>query len=177
MRNIITYTVVVVTLLAIESCKQDRPTELFKMVYPVDFVLPAGLNTVQTHFYRVSNIQSQYQVQLDAVGRQDSNITSITPKFAALSTVFQDADLDFIRQVFIRVFDPADPDNINREVFYLDPVPPNTRTTIRPFPGLANVKEIASLPTFGIEVGISLWEVTPRTLDMRLTVELSANVD
>jgi hypothetical protein len=147
------------------------------MSYPIDFTLGAGLNTLQTHFYRTSGIQSQFQAQLDAVARQESEITSITPKFAALSTVFQDADLDFIRQIFIRVFDPSDPDNTNREVFYLDPVPPNTRTIIRPFPGLANVKDITSLPVFGVEIGISLWEITPRTYDMRLTLELSANID
>jgi hypothetical protein len=147
------------------------------MSYPIDFTLGAGLNTLQTHFYRTSGIQSQFQAELDAVARQESEITSITPKFAALSTVFQDADLDFIRQIFIRVFDPSDPDNTNREVFYLDPVPPNTRTIIRPFPGLANVKDITSLPVFGVEIGISLWEITPRTYDMRLTLELSANID
>jgi len=147
------------------------------MVYPVDFVLPAGLSTFQTHFYRISNVPSQFAAQLDAVGRTEADITTITPKFASLSTVFQDEDLDFIRQVFIRVFDPSDPDNINREVFYLDPVPPNTRTIIRPFPGLADVKQIAALPVFGIEIGISLWELSPRTLDMRMTMELSANID
>jgi hypothetical protein len=161
----------------LSGCRNDTHNELFKMSYPIDFTLGAGLNTLQTHFYRRTGIQSQFEAQLAAVGREEADITSITPKFASLSTVFQDADLDFIRQVYIRIFDPADPDNSSREIFYLDPVPPNTRTTIRPFPGLANVKELASLPVFGIEVGISLWEVTPRSFDMRLVVELTANVD
>lgn len=146
------------------------------MTYFVDFNLQAGLNTLETHFYRTA-LQSQYQAQLDASGRQDSDVISITPKYAELSTVFNDEDLDFIRQVFVRVYDLTDPNNISQEVFYLDPVPPNTRKTIRPFPGLNNVLDIASQPAFGIEVGISLWTVTPKTFDMRLEFELSANSD
>ena len=158
-------------------CKNDQRTELFEMQHIVDFELHAGLNTLETHFYRVNNLQSQFEARLSALNRDPNDIVSVTPKFAQLSTVFQDEDLDFIRQVFVRVFDPFDPDHVNTEVFYLDPVPPNTNTRIRPFPGLANVLNIVSMPTFGLEVGISLWEVTPKNFDMRLEIELSANID
>ena len=146
------------------------------MPYFVDFELQAGLNTIETHFYRTVR-QSEFETLLNALGRPASDIVSITPRVATLSTVFEDQDLDFIKQVFVRVYDTSDPENINIEVFYLDPVPPNTKKVIRPFPGLANVLDIASAPYFGIEVGISLWEVTPKTFDMRLEFELSANTD
>ncbi len=164
-------------VLLFSSCRNDRRHELFVLPYMVDFELQAGLNTFETHFFRKYQILSQYQVQLDANGRQDSDVISITPKYAALSTVFEDDNLDFIRQVFVRVFDPADPDNVNSEVFYLDPVPSNTRKVIHPFPGLADVKRITSLPVFGVEVGISLWKITPKSYDMRLEFDLSANSD
>jgi hypothetical protein len=164
-------------MLSLTGCKTDQRTELFEMSYLVDFELHAGLNTLETHFYRTSGIQSQFQAQLDATGRPAIDVVSITPKYAELSTVFRDEDLDFIRQVFVRIYDISDPQNISSEIFYLDPVPPNTRKIIRPFPGLANVRDLASQPTFGIEVGISLWEVTPKSFDMRLEFELSANVD
>jgi len=168
--------VLCVMMLLLAGCKKDQRTELFEMPYFVDFELQAGLNTLETHFYRTVR-QSSFEEQLNALGRPASDIVSITPKFASLSTVFGDQDLDFIRQVFIRVYDTSDPENVNLEAFYLDPVPPNTRKVIRPFPGLANVLNIASLPYFGVEVGISLWEITPRSFDMRLEFELSANAD
>ena len=157
------------------GCKPDQRTELFEMSYFVDFELQAGLNTLETHFYRVSGIPSQFEQQLDAVGREADDIVSITPKYAELSTIFSDEDLDFIRQVFVRIYDQSNPNGV--EIFYLDPVPGNTRRVIRPFPGLSNVRDIASQPNIGIEVGISLWEVTPKSFDMRLEFELSANVD
>lgn len=163
--------------LLLSGCKTDQRTELFEMSHFIDFELQAGLNTLETHFYRTSGIQSQFQAQLDALGRPASDVVSVTPKYAELSTVFGDQDLDFIRQVFVRIYDLSDPENTNSEIFYLDPVPPNTRKVIRPFPGLSNVRDIAAEPVFGVEVGISLWEVTPRSFDMRLEFELSANVD
>ncbi len=159
------------------GCKTDQRTELFEMVHAVDFELQAGLNTLETHFYRTSGIQSQFQAQLDALGRPASDVVSVTPKYAELSTIFGDQDLDFIRQVFVRVYDLSDPFNVTSEIFYLDPVPPNTRNVIRPFPGLADVLNITSESNFGVEIGISLWQVTPRSFDMRLEFELSANVD
>lgn len=164
-------------MLLLSGCKTDQRTELFEMPFQVDFELQAGLNTLETHFYRTSGIPSNFTQLLNETGRPASDVVSITPKYAQLSTVFGDEDLDFIRQVFVRIYDLSDPNNINTEIFYLDPVPPNTRKTIRPFPGLANVRDIASQQTFGIEIGISLWEVTPKTFDMRLEFELSANID
>ena len=158
------------------GCRNDQPQEIFTMEYMADFQLQAGLNTLETHFFRKSNLQSTYVQQLDAVGRQDSDIVSITPKYAEISTVFRDEDLQFIRQIFVRVFDPFHPEE-NQEVFYLDPVPSNSKTVVRPFPGLANVKDIMSQPFFGIEVGISLWQITPITYDMRIRFEMSANVE
>lgn len=177
MRVISILTLASVLLVHLTGCKTDQRTEVFEMTHVVDFELQAGLNTLETHFYRISGVQSQFQAQLDAVGREKADIISITPKYAELSTVFSDQDLDFIRQVFVHIYDPSDPQNVNTEIFYLDPVPPNVRKVIRPFPGLANVLALASEHSFGIEVGISLWEVTPRSFDMRLEFELSANVD
>lgn len=159
------------------SCREDQPKELFEMTHVVDFELHAGLNTLETHFYRMTGLQSQFQARLNDLGIPAADIVSVTPKFASLSTVFADEDIDFIRQVFVRVFDPSDPQNANIEVFYLDPVPPNTRKTIRPFPGLSNIKSIVTQPAYGIEIGISLWEITPKSFDMRLEFELSANVE
>lgn len=159
------------------GCRKDQHSELFEMRYTADFTLPAGLNTVEAHFFTFPGIPSRFDEQLAATGRPPTDIVSITPKYAELSIVFRDEDLKFIRQVFVRIYDPFDPSQRSFEIFYLDPVPNNTRTLIRPFPGLSDVREIATRQVFGIEVGLSLWNVTPRSFDMRLQFDLSANVD
>jgi hypothetical protein len=154
------------------GCNKDNRVELFKMTQVMDFEIRAGLNTVETHFFIQPAANSSYDEQLEISGFDESLVASIEPKFAQFSTVFSDVDLDYIRTIEIRVVDPFDPE-FQREVFYLDPVPPNTRTIIRPFPGLTNVKEIVAKPTFGIEVRI-LFRFPPRTTEnMRLQLDFS----
>ena len=154
------------------SCDKDNKVELFEMTQRMDFEVKAGLNTVETHFFVLPSVESTYDDLLETTGFEDSQVLSIEPKFARLSTVFGDLDLDFLRLVEVRVFDPFDPD-FQREVFYLDPVPANSGTVIRPFPGLSNVKEILSPPTFGIEVRLIFRLPPPETKTMRLEMDFS----
>jgi len=163
-----------ILMLAITSlgCHKDNRVELFQMTQVMDFEIKAGLNVLETHFFIQPAANSSYEEQLAASGFDESAVASIEPKFSQLSTVFNDVDLEFIRLVEIRVVDPFDP-VFQREVFYLDPVPANTGTFIRPFPGLTDVREIVSSPTFGIEVRIIFRFVPRDTYDMRLRMDFS----
>ena len=154
------------------SCHKDNRIELFKMTQVMDFEIKAGLNTIETHFFIQPAVNSSYEAQLELSGFEESLVASIEPRFSQLSTVFQDVDLDFIRIIEIRVVDTFDP-IFQREVFYLDPVPFNTRTVIRPFPGLTDVREIVSQPTYGIEVRIVFRFVPQSSYDMRLQMDFS----
>jgi len=154
------------------GCHKDNRVELFKMTQVMDFEIKAGLNTLETHFFLQPAANSAYEAQLELSGFDDDLVASIEPKFSQLSTVFKDADLDFIRLIEVRVVDPFDPE-FQREVFYLDPVPPNTKNIIRPFPGLNDVREIVSRPTYGIEVRIVFRFAPPTSYDMRLQMDFS----
>lgn len=155
------------------SCNNDDAVELFTVTHISEFEVPAGLNTVETHFFIQPATNSPYDDLLESTGFEDASVGGITPKFCELTTAFGDIDLDFVRLVEIRVLDPFDPEYI-REVFYLDPVPGNSRGTLRPFPGLLNVKEIIGQPTYGVEVRIIFRLPPPTTMRMRLLMEFSA---
>jgi len=154
------------------GCNKDNRVELFQMTQVMDFEIKAGLNTLETHFFLQPAALSTYEEQLELSGFDESLVAAIEPKFSQLSTVFRDVDLEFIRLIEIRVVDTFDP-TFQREVFYLDPVPPNTRNIIRPFPGLTNVREIVSNPTFGIEVRIVFRFVPRDNYDMRLQMDFA----
>ena len=164
----------IVSVLLGTGCKDDR-NELFDIPQVVDFTIPAGLNTFETHFFQLQ-VNSSFDDQLAATGRQESDVASIEPKFCEVATIFKDRDLDFIRAIEIHVFDTFDPQS-RREVFYLDPVPGNTRTTIRPFPGLQNVVDIVSDASYGVEIRLRFFATPPTTLDMRLEFEFAAFAD
>ena len=155
------------------GCNKDNRTELFELNHIVDFVIPPGLNTFDTHFFIIPQVNSQVDDQLQATGLSPEVIASIEPKFCRLSTIFEDEDLDFIRVVEVRVIDPFNSD-FQREVFYLDPVVPNTKKVIRPFPGLADVKEILSKPSFAVEIRLLFRNPPPASFEMRLSMELAA---
>ena len=171
MRSIWGIGVIVLTMSGL-GCNKDNRVELFQMTQVMDFEIKAGLNTLETHFFLQPAARSTYEEQLELSGFDESLVAAIEPKFSQLSTVFRDVDLEFIRLIEIRVVDTFDP-TFQREVFYLDPVPPNTRNIIRPFPGLTNVREIVSNPTFGIEVRIVFRFVPRDNYDMRLQMDFA----
>lgn len=164
---------ILAALLVMPGCKDDMPDELFDFTHVVDFALPAGLNTFDTHFFIIPQVSSLVDDRLAATGLDEEVIASINPKFCRFSTVFEDTELDFIRVIEIRLVDQFNPD-IRREVFYLDPVPNNTKNVIRPFPGLADVKDILISPSFAIEVRLLFWRPPPRSYDMRVSLEFAA---
>ncbi len=171
MRSIWGIGIIVLTMSGL-GCNKDNRVELFQMTQVMDFEIKAGLNTLETHFFLQPAARSTYEEQLELSGFDESLVAAIEPKFSQLSTVFRDVDLEFIRLIEIRVVDTFDP-TFQREVFYLDPVPPNTRNIIRPFPGLTNVREIVSNPTFGIEVRIVFRFVPRDNYDMRLQMDFA----
>lgn len=173
MRGIWQISGVVIVALAIIGCKANDRTELFEVAQVVDFTIQPGLNVVETHFFLIGPLTSPYRAQIEATAADTADVGSIEPKYCDLRTVFSDVELDFIRAIEVYVFDPFDP-NFRREVFYLDPVPQNTKTVLRPFPGLSDVKEIISQPTYGIEIRLRFWYPTPQELDMRLSMEFGA---
>ncbi|MDX1477833.1 MAG: hypothetical protein R3301_08990 [Saprospiraceae bacterium] len=160
-------------ILVAAACRGDNRREVFELNYILDFTIQAGLNTIETHFIVNPAITSLFEERLDANSLTIDDVVAVEPRFAELSTIFNDEDLDFIRRLEIRVFDPFDPD-FSREVFYLDPVPTNTRKSIRPFPGLSDVKEIVSQTTFGVEIRLAFRRIPSQSYDMRLLFDFSA---
>lgn len=166
---------IVMICLLMASCKQDNRVELFEMNYFMDFTIDPGLNSIETFFYETNNppLSTLFQEKLDAADLEAADVIAIEPKFATLSAIFGDIDLDFIEEVSVHVLDPFD-QNAPREVFYLEFVPFNTGTVIRPFPGLQNVKNVMQEKTFIIQLRLKYRTITPREVDMRLEIDLSA---
>lgn len=155
------------------SCKKDNREELFELNYFLDFEIPPGLSTFDTHIWTVSPITSQFDDKLASSGHVANEVASVEPKEGILGSVFQDVNLDFIHRVTVYIFDPFKPaDKI--EFFYLDPVPFKNKTVIQLFPGIANVQEWVESGFFGVEVRLDFREITPALTQMRLEFDLRA---
>jgi len=107
------------------SCKKDNRQELFELNYPpppIEFDIPPGLNTFDTHIYTFSPLPTQYLARLAESGHKAEEVIAIEAKDAILSSLFQDENLYFIHRVSIYIFDPFNPAD-KAEFLYLDPVP------------------------------------------------------
>ena len=160
-------------VMMIVSCKKDKREEFFELNHFVDFQITPGLNTFDTHFFVVSPLLSQLDTKLDAFGLTRDQIKTIEPKYAYLSGIFEDVNLDFIHQVSVYIFDPFNPSD-KIEFFYLDPVPFKYKTGIQLFPGIADVSDWIDRDYFGVEVRLTFREVTPSLTQMRLEFDLRA---
>lgn len=153
------------------SCKKDNREELFELNYFIDFEIPPGLNTFDTHIWTVSPLNSQFDTKLAASGHTINDVGAVEPKEGNLGSIFQDVNLNFVHRVSVYIFDPFNPaDKI--EFFYLDPIPYKSKTVIQLFPGIANIREWVESGFFGVEVHMDFREITPALTQMRLEFDL-----
>lgn len=153
------------------SCGKDNREEFFELNHFVDFNIPPGLNTFDTHFFVVSPFPSVFDERLLSSGRSREDVIAVEAKDAVLSSVFGDVNLDYIHRISVHIFDPFNPSD-KIEFFYLDPVPFRNGTSWRLFPGLADLTEWIDADFFGIEIRLTFRQVTPSFTPMRLEFDL-----
>ena len=156
------------------SCHNDKRPELFKLTYPpppIEFDIPPGLNTFDTHVYTISPISSQYAAHLNASGYTEDDVASIEAGDAYVTARFGDVNLDYIRRISVYIYDPFNPSD-KTEFFYLDPVPYKNQTSIRLFPGIADIRSYVERGFFGLELRFDFRETTPVLAEMKFEFEL-----
>lgn len=161
-------------IVLILSCKKDSRQELFTLSYPpppINFEIIPGLNTFDTHIYTISPIPSRYSESLANAGRSDDQVVAIEAKAGALSSIFQDINLDFVHRVSIFIFDPFEPAN-KIEFFYMDPVPFRDKTIIQLFPGISDISEWVKEDYFGLEIRLDYRQNTPTLFQMEFEFDL-----
>ncbi|HEX5112203.1 MAG TPA: hypothetical protein VFV79_05115 [Saprospiraceae bacterium] len=168
----VTLLLVLVTLV---SCHKDDREELFVINHVVDFTITPGLNTFDTHITDIFPIESLLNARLDETGTAPTEVNTIEPKRAILSSVFGDINLEFIDQVSILIYDPYHPSD-RVEFAYKDrqQIPYTKKYSIELFPGIADVKHWMELDYFGIEIRLNYRQVTPSLTQMRLDFDFRA---
>lgn len=164
-------TVAICLVIIALACNRDKRHELFTIQDFIDFEIPPGLNTFETHFFVTNFKPSRFQAQLEASNADTSDIIAIEARRAFLTTVFQDVNLDFIHRVSVYIFDPFNPSD-RIEFLYLDPVPFRDKTSIQLFPGIADISQWIMSDYFGIEVRLHFREITPTLAQMRLEFDV-----
>lgn len=139
--------------------------ELYAMQLPVELDIPAGLNTLETHFFTIRNIPTRYDSFRDANGFEDDEIGQIIAGNATLTTQFNNVDLDFVHGVEIHLINPLDPSK-RSEAFFLEFEEFGTKTEIRLIPSLPNLAAFIKNGNMDLELQLNLRGFSP--IDMRI---------
>ena len=160
------FSIFVVLSFILLSCGSDRQ-ELFIINNEIEFFVPGGLNTIETHVFVIRNVPSFYRSNLSVNGASDEQITSISPTRARLQGTFGVIDYDFIDEISVRAVSKTDP-GLNREMYFQDRIPFNHSGDLELFSSISELKEILSEEIFDMEVRIRFRQSSPLQLQNKL---------
>lgn len=123
------------------GCEKDSKNSSFEIPLQRDFYVNAGLSPIIGHFYEFTNVPTNVSFLLDQSNVIKGDVVEIAPLTCRIETVFGSSNLDFLFEVTVSIAPASDPD-LRYEVFYRDPVPDNTGTTLDLIPTLANVMDV-----------------------------------
>ena len=95
--------------LALISCNTVAPE--FYIHREHDITIPAGLNTIETHFFVVNNIQNTFNTELESRGINPDQIQSVNAGKGYFSPIFNEFDYGIIYDVsiwLVSVNEPSD---------------------------------------------------------------------
>jgi hypothetical protein len=143
------------------GCSADEDPAAF-LEGEVRLVMPAGLNSIETHFFIERDQRSFIANVLSANNLQPEDVTQILPLEATFETR-SGIPLDYINEISIRAVSIADP-NISVEMFYLDFVQFNEDGLIQLLPSIADLKQILLDESYDIEFRVTLRQFSAQTV-------------
>lgn len=156
--------------LFLSNCKKEDKA-LFEMAYTRDFVIPAGLNPFDTHYFILRDIPIGTYFTANNINPSDLN--SINPKAARITNIFAGSgNYDIIQEISIKIF--TDDENLAREIFWRDAIPPNTGDELDIIPTLIDAKPFLENSKFNLQIRLDLLAAPQQTLETRLRFSFDA---
>jgi len=162
-----------IVLIGIGGChKDDGPKAVFTVESTSSFTIPAGLNTVETHYFVVNNIPSTLEAQLKSHNLTLEDLEKINPLQCRLLALDGTPTYQFIQDISVMIYTKKNP--VKREIAFMEPVPLNTSSTLQLFPTLIDVKDYLTSSVYSVEIRLRLRGFPSRTIDTRLDLAFEA---
>jgi len=134
------------------------------------FEIPAGLNTIETHFFILQDIPTFLDQNLELYGLPYDNVTSINPGAGRIESAFGNIDWTFVQTVEIYAVSNSDP-NLKRQILYSREPDFINRSSIVMFNTYSDIKEIMSEPVIDLEVRLKFRQFVPANINARIVFE------
>ncbi|MCB0675237.1 MAG: hypothetical protein KDC30_00970 [Saprospiraceae bacterium] len=166
-----------VAVLATLSCNKLDKGVLFSWPIPqLEFTIPAGLNIAQAYYFNLENVPTNALGLLSTYSVDSSQVQSITPATARITSIFGNVSYDFLFEVSIMLCEPGDSSpNCGYEIFYRVPIPEGTGAFLDLIPNQNDIKDLLLQETVNIQVKLAqLRAPSPQFVESRM--ELTFNV-
>jgi len=148
-----------------------QPDVLFKIQYQEQFTIPAGLNIIETHYFLINNIVSNYEAELVNFGFKDEQVGTLKPASGFLLSIDGGLNFNFIQEISIML---SSDNTFNQEAFYTIQVPFDAGNQINLAGALPDFKDIIKEDRFNVRIGFRLRDSPPATMNCRLTMRFAA---
>lgn len=160
-------------LILLMGCKKEEEFPLFEIESIGSIMIPAGLNTVETHYINIHDLTSTLGAQLETRGMTLDDLSVIKPQSFVMTSLDGDVDFNFIARISSDIFTKSNPNS--SEIFFMEPVPLNTRSSLVLFPSLLNVKDYFKESSFSIEVKFNVRGFSTRNVEARIDMVFQAH--
>jgi hypothetical protein len=148
------------------SCSSG-PQELFVIDNEIEFILPGGLNTVETHVFIIRDVPTFFDQSLEAYSIRKEDVAQIGAGRGLLTGSFINIDYDFIGEISIRALSQRDR-GLTREMFYRENIPFTHDGELQLLSSISNLTDIFTDPFVDIEIRIRLRNIVPTDLQNKL---------
>jgi len=164
---------ILILAISLNSCS-DNVESAFDIDLDTVFVIPAGLNSIDTHVFEIYNVPTFIQSRGSASTREA--VTSVRANRASLTGRFANNNFRNIQRISIRAISSLDIEN-EKEIFWMDFVPLDHNGDLELFASLPEVNDILLEDNVHIQVRINFKSFVPADIETRLLLNFKAFIN
>jgi hypothetical protein len=155
------------------SCEKETEVLFELPLQNLDFVIPAGQNTLETYYVNFPQVPTNYDALLSNLGYEDADIMGIIPGAGRLSAIFGDGDFDDLFREFVVQICPSGSttNKCGVEGFYWDLVGQNVGIFMDLIPNPIDVSDDLSEETVTIQIWYRLLRTTDLAIESRVSLD------
>ena len=155
------------------SCGEDEGIELAEIPFRIEFEIPAGLNTLEDHFFEITNVDNITEQVLEGRGVSIDQVNFMQPKVTRMSVLFDNTPLGFINECSVSLFHPTI-GGLPSEAFWTPQIRFDQGSTLD-IPGtLINAQRFLEKDRLNFEVRLDTREVNSQFITVRMDISFSA---
>lgn len=159
-------------ILLLSGCKKETPV-LFEMPFQnLDFVMPAGQNSLETYYVNFPAVPTNMAALLDNFNVEQNDVSGVIPGEGRLFPIFGSGDFeDLFREFVVQICPTGSTENkCGFEGFYWDLVGQKVGLELNLIPNPLDLSDLLTEEAVYIQVWYRLLRTSNETIDCRLAL-------